>query len=131
MSQDTEHDPKGVVEEIFQRMAEPDERATTSELYADDVTITCPGGQFSGPTANEELLEFLRPLYDWAKKDIDRWIVENNRIVVDGTLYGVDTDGQAFEGVRFVDVYEIEEGQVTRLDFWNDLDSDGVIELTE
>jgi hypothetical protein len=38
-----------------------------------------------------------------------------------GTLFGIWLDGSAFDGVRFIDRFEIREGLFTRQDVWNDL----------
>jgi ketosteroid isomerase-like protein len=48
-------------------------------------------------------------------------------VVSIGTLSGVDRESEPFEGVRYVDVYEVREGRITRLDVWNDLAVDGVV----
>jgi hypothetical protein len=38
-----------------------------------------------------------------------------------GTLHGAWPDGTAFEGIRFVDRFEIAGGRIARQDVWNDL----------
>ncbi len=38
-----------------------------------------------------------------------------------GTLRGVWLDGSNFEGVRFIDRFEIADGKIRRQDVWNDL----------
>jgi 4-oxalocrotonate tautomerase family enzyme len=38
-----------------------------------------------------------------------------------GHLHGEWPDGTAFEGVRFIDRFEIRAGRLTRQDVWNDL----------
>jgi ketosteroid isomerase-like protein/phenylpyruvate tautomerase PptA (4-oxalocrotonate tautomerase family) len=38
-----------------------------------------------------------------------------------GTLRGVWLDGTSFEGVRFIDRFEIADGKIRRQDVWNDL----------
>jgi ketosteroid isomerase-like protein len=120
--------PRAVVEEFFDRMDDDRRRATVGELFADDATITLPGATFSGPEAPAEFLDFLAPRYEWAAKEFDRWMTAGDRVVSLGTLYGVDTDGEAFDGVRYVDVYEIEDGRIRRLDVFNDLAVEGVVE---
>lgn len=37
-----------------------------------------------------------------------------------GTLHGVWSDGTAFEGIRFIDRFEIRNGCIERQDVWND-----------
>ncbi|WP_254547028.1 nuclear transport factor 2 family protein [Halomarina pelagica] len=120
------HTPREVAEEFFARM-EDDRRETVGELFAADAVITVPGARFDGPDAADALLEHLAPRYDWAAKRFDRWIETDTEVVSIGTLYGVDGDGEEFSGVRYVDVYEVEDGRIRRVDIWNDLAVDGVV----
>ena len=62
--------------------------------------------------------------YRVVKKDIARvetW-TDGPRVVVlvSGTLYGEWPDGTAFDGIRFVDRIEVEDGAIMRQDVWND-----------
>lgn len=41
-------------------------------------------------------------------------------VYVRGTLYGEWADGTAFEGIRFIDRFELEGGLIRRQDVWND-----------
>lgn len=118
--------PRAVVDEFFARM-EDERRETVGELFHDDATITLPGATFSGPTAASDFLDFLAPRYEWAAKEFDRWTEAGATVVSIGTLYGVDNDGETFEDVRYVDVYEVEDEQIRRLDIWNDLAVEGVV----
>lgn len=118
--------PRGVAEEFFDRMAD-DRRGTVGELFADDAVITVPGARFEGPDAADDFLAFLAPRYEWAAKAFDRWIECDDQVVSIGTLYGVDNDGERFEDVRYVDVYEVRDGLIRRLDVYNDLAVDGVV----
>lgn len=118
--------PRAVVEEFFERMAD-DRRETVGELFTEDAVITVPGGRFEGPDAPAEFLSFLAPRYARAAKEFDRWIEAGPHVVSLGTLYGVDNDGEEFSGVRYADVYEIRDGEIRRLDIWNDLAADGVV----
>jgi len=120
-------EPRAVVEEFFDRMAEEERRQTIDELFAEDATITVPGGTFRGPEAPGEFLAFLAPRYETAAKEFDRWIEAGPHVVSIGTLYGVDNDGAEFDDVRYVDVYEVRDGAIQRLDVWNDLAVDGVV----
>ena len=120
--------PRETVEEFFERMGDPDERGTVGELFADDAVVTVPGARFEGPDAAASFLAFLEPRYERAGKSFGRWTVDGDRVVSQGTLHGVDTDGERFEGVRYVDVYEVREGAIRRLDVYNDLAVEGVVE---
>lgn len=118
--------PRAVVESFFERMQT--DRDSIGEFFADDVVITLPGARFEGPDASTELLSFLGPRYEWAAKEFDRWFTDGNAVVSIGRLYGVDNEGDEFEGVRYIDVYEVEDGNIVRLDIYNDLLVDGVID---
>ncbi|MGD9945416.1 MAG: nuclear transport factor 2 family protein [Burkholderiaceae bacterium] len=37
-----------------------------------------------------------------------------------GTLHGVWPDGSSFDGIRFIDRFELRDGRITRQDVWND-----------
>ncbi len=117
-----------IVEDFFERM-EDDRRSTIDELFADTATITVPGEMFTGPTAATDFLAFLEPRYEWAAKEFDRWIVKDNTVISTGTLYGVDNDGEEFNGIRYVDIYHVKDGFITQLDIYNDLAVEGITEL--
>ncbi|ACM56691.1 nuclear transport factor 2 family protein [Halorubrum lacusprofundi] len=120
--------PRETVEEFFERMGDPDERGTVGELFADDAVVTVPGARFEGPDAAASFLAFLEPRYERAGKAFGQWTVDGDRVVSQGTLHGVDNDGERFEDVRYVDVYEVCEGAIRRLDVYNDLAVEGVVE---
>lgn len=120
--------PRETVEEFFERMGNPDERESVGELFAADAVITVPGARFSGPDAAASFLAFLEPRYERAGKAFGRWTVAGDRVVSQGTLHGVDNDGEPFEDVRYVDVYKVDEGAIDRLDVYNDLAVEGVVD---
>lgn len=123
------NEPREVVEEFFDRMEDDTRRPTIGELFADDAVITVPGRRYEGQSAPDEMLEFFGPpRYEWAAKEYDRWITAGPHVVSLGTLYGVDSDGEDFDNVRYVDVYEVRDGLIRRLDIYNDLAVDGVVE---
>jgi len=90
------------------------------ELFADHAIITLPGARFKSMDAPEEFLELLAPRYEWANDEPSRWITTG--------LYGVDSDGEEFADIRYVDVYEVRDGLIHRLDIWNDLAAEGVVD---
>jgi hypothetical protein len=49
-------------------------------------------------------------------------------VYVRGTLHGVNVHGVPFDGVRFVDRFEIHGGRFARQDVWNDLAESGVLQ---
>lgn len=97
--------------------------AAASALLAPDFVM-----HFPGHTAMHKLGE----LVDWAKgrytsvaKDYERfdesWADGFTVVHCSGTLHGVWLDGSTFEGVRFIDRFEIADGKIRRQDVWNDL----------
>ena len=74
------------------------------------------------------MIDHLSPRYEWAAKEFDRWIETESTAVGIGTLYGVDNDGEEFDGVRYVDVFDVEDGRVVHWEFWNDLAAEGIVE---
>ena len=48
-------------------------------------------------------------------------------VYVRGTLYGVNSHGAEFAGVRFVDRFELAADRFLRQDVWNDLAESGVL----
>jgi len=49
-------------------------------------------------------------------------------VYVRGTLHGVNLHGVPFDGVRFVDRFEVRGGRFVRQDVWNDLAESGVLQ---
>lgn len=119
--------PRAVVEEFFDRMADETRRQTVGDLFADDAVITLPGARFEGQAAPGELLRFLAPRYRRADKTFERWIEADDAVVSQGTLHGVNNDGERFDGIRYVDVHRVEAGRIRRLDVYNDLAAEGVL----
>ncbi len=73
----------------------------------------------------EELLEWARPRYQRVAKTYEGfdecWGEEQTVVYCRGTLHGVGLDGVAFEGIRFIDRFEVAGGVIRRQDVWNDL----------
>ncbi len=120
--------PRSVVEEFFDRMADPEDRATVGELFADDAIITLPGQRFAGDAAAEEMLSWLAPRYKWVQKEFGQWIETGPFVISQGTLYGINNNGDRFEDIRYVDVYVVEDGLISQVDIYNDLAATGVLE---
>jgi ketosteroid isomerase-like protein len=122
-----EETPRDVVETFFGRMADPADRATVGDLFSEEAIISVPGETFGPPDAVAAFLAYLEPRYETASKAFDSWTVAGDRVISQGTLYGIDNDGEPFEGVRYVDVYELADGRIERLDVYNDLAVEGVV----
>lgn len=73
----------------------------------------------------EQLIDWSRGRYQHVSKTFERfdecWGDEASVVFCSGTLSGVWLDGSPFEGVRFIDRFEVAEGLIRRQDVWNDL----------
>jgi hypothetical protein len=71
--------------------------------------------------------------YSWVRKHRDRYFVgvngEQTTVTSIGTLYGENLAGTPFEGIRYVDVFVIENGLITEQMVWNDLCESGVLDI--
>lgn len=119
--------PREIGERFLRRLSESDAEGA-AELFVDDPIITRPGKEFSGPEAFQRFRASADGRYREVDKEFDRWIATDTHAVSTGTLCGVDNDGDAFEGVRYVDVFEVEDGEIVRLDVWNDAVVEGVVD---
>ncbi|MEM7696657.1 MAG: nuclear transport factor 2 family protein [Pseudomonadota bacterium] len=91
-------------------------------LLAKGCIMTFPGARL---TSLEALVAFAKPRYRHVSKTFLGFEGFSDGAVTvvyaRGTLSGAWPDGTAFEGVRFIDRFEIEGGKIRRQDVWNDL----------
>lgn len=92
-------------------------------LLAPNFTMRFPGSQALHRL--EELVEFSRGRYKNVAKTYERfdasWTDQGAIVYCFGTLYGHWLNGSAFEGIRFIDRFEVTDGLISRQDVWNDL----------
>lgn len=73
----------------------------------------------------EELVAWSKPRYRFVRKTYDGFDVTATDaatvVYAFGTLHGEWLDGTAFEGIRFIDRFEVVDGRFTRQDVWNDM----------
>jgi len=74
----------------------------------------------------EALIAWSKPRYKFVTKTYEGFDAmqspEDHAIVYcRGTLAGEWPDGTAFEGIRFIDRFEVTAGLITRQDVWNDI----------
>jgi len=117
----TEDVPAASVRAYLAAMEARDLEAARSRL-APGFAMTFPGGvRFE---TLEELVAWAGPRYRFVTKTFERVeTVPGTPAVVwcVGTLAGEWPDGTAFEGIRFVDRFEVAGGLLLRQDVWNDL----------
>jgi len=116
-------DPCKLVESFLSHLATRQLDQARAYL-ADKVIMQFPGSQ---PMQTlEELVAWSKPRYRSIAKQIqtiEAFQSAGNETVVycHGTLSGEWPDGTAFEGIRFIDRFELINGKITRQDVWNDL----------
>jgi phenylpyruvate tautomerase PptA (4-oxalocrotonate tautomerase family) len=115
-------DASAIVKDFLARM-QARELDAAQAFLAPDFSMHFPG---SGPMHRlEELLQWSRQRYRSVGKVFatfdEVWSGEGAVVYCTGTLYGVWLDGSAFDGVRFVDRFEVRDGLIQRQDVWNDL----------
>jgi hypothetical protein len=93
------------------------------EFLAPDFVMTFPG---SAPmTQLEQLVDWAKDRYQGVSKTYERfeecWGDGVTTVFCSGTLQGAWPDGSSFQGVRFIDRFEVQSGQLRRQDVWNDL----------
>ncbi|CAN1541053.1 hypothetical protein MCERE1_01758 [Burkholderiaceae bacterium] len=83
---------------------------------------------FPGPAVMhrlEQLIEWGKPRYRSVAKRYERfdecWQGDTTVVYCSGTLFGVWNDGRAFEGIRFIDRFEVVNNLLTRQEVWNDV----------
>lgn len=123
----TEQALQAVVEEFFERRFQDDWEDTIGELFADDAVITMHLERWEGEDAAVGFIGYIEDRIDWVRKDYDVWFETDRHVVTQGTLYGVDQEGEEFEDLRYVDIYQIDDdGVIQRLDVYNDLPAAGI-----
>jgi ketosteroid isomerase-like protein len=97
--------------------------AAASALLAPDFVMHFPG--HTAMHTLGELVNWAKGRYNSVAKDYERfdesWGDGVTVVYCSGTLRGVWLDGSSFEGVRFIDRFEIADGKIRRQDVWNDL----------
>ncbi len=115
-------EPDAVVRRFLALMEARDLDAA-SALLAPDVEMVFPGDvRFD---RLEALVAWSRDRYARVAKRFDRVDTmpadHSAVVVVQGTLYGAWPDGSAFDGIRFIDWFELKDGLIRRQHVWNDL----------
>jgi len=73
----------------------------------------------------EQLIAWAKPRYNFVRKTYETFDTcmgaSGPTVYCHGTLHGEWPDGTAFEGIRFIDRFEVTDGKITKQDVWNDI----------
>jgi len=111
-----------VVKSFLQAMQERDMGLAQSFLHP-DFAMCFPGGVQMRTLP--ELITWAQQRYSAIGKNYEQfeesWQGDATVVFCHGTLQGTWLNGEAFEGIRFIDRMEVRDGLITRQDVWNDL----------
>lgn len=115
-------DPERVARQFLTALEARDLPAASAHL-APEAQMVFPGGAtFTQLTA---LVDWARPRYRFVRKRIDHMDTTSGErgpiVYCFGTLFGEWPDGAPFDGIRFIDRFEIIDGLIHRQDVWNDM----------
>lgn len=116
-------DPAQIVKDYLAAM-EARELDKARAMLGEDFTMTFPG---TAPMHRlEELIEWSRPRYKFVTKtyeglDAMQGAGDAALVYCRGVLQGEYHDDSPFQGIRFIDRFEITDGKITRQDVWNDM----------
>ncbi|MFZ9751701.1 MAG: nuclear transport factor 2 family protein [Candidatus Nanopelagicales bacterium] len=121
-------DATALVDKFLQLNEDRDIEAAQA-MMAPGCRIEFPGKREFASLA--DMVANAKGRYNWVRKHRDRYFVgsNGNQTVVTsiGTLYGENLSGVAFEGIRYVDVFVIEDGLIVEQMVWNDFGETGVL----
>lgn len=111
-----------VVKSFLQAMQNRDMTTAQSFLHP-EFRMCFPGGQQMQSLT--ELVSWAQHRYTHIAKHYDQfeesWQGDTTVVFCHGTLQGTWLNGEAFEGIRFIDRMEVQDGLIRRQDVWNDL----------
>lgn len=115
-------DPVDVVQRFLAAM-EAREPAVADGFLAPGFEMVFPGDVRM--TGLDELIAWAAPRYRDVRKRFDGFDVAGGEdatvVICHGTLAGTWPDGIKFDGIRFVDRFELRGGRIVRQQVWNDL----------
>lgn len=114
--------------DTFLQLCEDREIERAREYLAPEIRIEFPGRVEH--RSLESLFGAAKFDYQWVRKRRTRFFEGtsgNDHVVVSmGVLYGVDTHGKSFDGIRYVDNFVIRDGLIHEQLVWNDLAKEGI-----
>lgn len=111
-------DPAQTVREFLGAM-EARDLPRAESMLGTGFAMTFPGG--IRMSSLPDLIEWARPRYRFVRKTYERFDALGPLVYCFGTLSGEWPDGTAFEGIRFIDRFELAGGKIIRQDVWNDM----------
>ncbi len=115
-------DPKQIALDFLAAMEKGD-LATAEAMLAPGFRMTFPGKALMATI--DDLIEWAKDRYRFVKKTVtctEAFHKDGAAVVfVSGTLSGEWPDGAPFEGIRFIDRFEIKGGKLVSQDVWNDI----------
>lgn len=116
-------DPTTVVRTFLAAMQDRD-LETAQGLLGLGFTMTFPDSVRM--QSLEDLIAWAAPRYRFVTKTYDGFDAVQSQdahatVYCHGTLSGEWPDGTPFDGIRFIDRFEVTEGLLTRQDVWNDI----------
>ncbi len=113
----------------YLRLVEARDLDGAAAFLAPRVKITFPGGRVF--TSLSEQVASSAGRFRSVRKNFDRFDTstdgQHSVVYVFGTLDGIAMDGTPFEGVRFIDRFELEHDEIVDQMVWNDLAECGVV----
>lgn len=113
-------DPVEIVQAYLEAM-EVRELDRAKSMLGDGFQMVFPGTREMSTL--EQLIDWAGSRYRLVRKVYQGFDLVPGTISVVycyGTLAGERPDGTAFSGIRFIDRFELQAGQITRQDVWND-----------
>lgn len=122
--------PAGRLVEEYLSLCERRDLAAASRLLAPHATIVFPGGVRYRTLA--EMAAGAATRYRWVRKRRQPPLVADlpdgaTLVVSQGTLEGEALDGRPFSGVRYADVFIVQNGRIREQHVYNDLAEAGVV----
>ncbi len=116
-------DPAQLVRDFLTAM-EARDLARAQSMLGEGFMMAFPG---SGPmTSLQELINWAKPRYNHVAKTYQGFEAMQGLgdvavVYCRGTLSGEWPDGSPFDGIRFIDRFEVMDGRITRQEVWNDI----------
>ncbi|WP_438990494.1 nuclear transport factor 2 family protein [Lentibacter sp.] len=116
-------DPTVIVKNYLTAM-EARDLAKANAVLGEGFTMTFPGTE--PMTTLDELIAWSKPRYKFVTKTYEGFDAMQSAgdasvVYCRGTLQGEYHDDSSFEGIRFVDRFEVIDGKITKQDVWNDM----------